>query len=85
MEKEKKQQENGGKRKEDELTEIPARPSWELDSTKLAIKSKLARGTFGIVYLGVYDGEEVAGNYFQFFVNFVFVECYCLLLLISVV
>jgi hypothetical protein len=34
---------------------------WEIDPTKLVIKSAIARGTYGIVHRGVYDGKDVAG------------------------
>lgn len=57
---EKKQQENGGKQKQDELRDIPVRHGWEIDAAKLVIKSVLARGTFGTVHRGVYDGQDVA-------------------------
>lgn len=63
---EKKQQENGGKQKQDELREIPVRHGWEIDATKLVIKSVLARGTFGTVHRGVYDGQDVAGIFYLF-------------------
>ncbi|KAL1812321.1 hypothetical protein DCAR_0624534 [Daucus carota subsp. sativus] len=33
---------------------------WEIDPSKLIIKSVIARGTFGIVHRGVYDGLDVA-------------------------
>ncbi|XP_042043488.1 serine/threonine-protein kinase STY13-like [Salvia splendens] len=59
---EKKKQENGGKQQQqqDESREIPARQEWEIDASKLVVKSVLARGTFGTVHRGVYDGEDVA-------------------------
>jgi len=34
---------------------------WEIDPTKLVIKSAIARGTYDIVHRGVYDGKDVAG------------------------
>ncbi|GFS32624.1 protein kinase superfamily protein [Actinidia rufa] len=40
----------GGRRRQD----------WEIDPTKLIIKSVLARGTFGTVHRGIYDGQDVA-------------------------
>ncbi|KAL4384995.1 hypothetical protein GQ457_15G021140 [Hibiscus cannabinus] len=36
------------------------RQEWEIDSSKLIIKSVIARGTFGTVHRGVYDGQDVA-------------------------
>ncbi|XP_047982791.1 serine/threonine-protein kinase STY13-like [Salvia hispanica] len=59
---EKKKQENGGNqhRQQDELREIPVKHGWEIDASKLLIKSVLARGTFGTVHRGVYDGQDVA-------------------------
>ncbi|KAG6394219.1 hypothetical protein SASPL_144800 [Salvia splendens] len=58
-----KKQENGGNqhRQHDELREIPVKHGWEIDASKLVIKSVLARGTFGSVHRGVYDGQDVAG------------------------
>lgn len=38
-----------------------AREEWEIDPSKLIIKSVIARGTFGTVHRGVYDGQDVAG------------------------
>nr|GMD36349.1 serine/threonine-protein kinase HT1-like [Ipomoea batatas] len=45
----------------------PAAPSrqrfdWEIDPAKLIIKSVIARGTFGTVHRGIYDGQDVAGQ-----------------------
>ncbi|KAJ0579829.1 putative dual-specificity kinase TKL-Pl-4 family [Helianthus annuus] len=36
------------------------RQEWEIDPSKLLIKGVLARGTFGSVHRGVYDGVDVA-------------------------
>ncbi|KAM7475540.1 hypothetical protein LguiB_022783 [Lonicera macranthoides] len=36
------------------------RQEWEIDPTKLMIKGVIARGTFGTVHRGVYDGQDVA-------------------------
>ncbi|PKA63867.1 Serine/threonine-protein kinase HT1 [Apostasia shenzhenica] len=33
---------------------------WEIDTSKLVIKGVIARGTFGTVHRGVYDGQDVA-------------------------
>lgn len=39
------------------------RQEWEIDPAKLIIKTVLARGTFGTVHRGVYDGLDVAGQF----------------------
>ncbi|KAK3005155.1 hypothetical protein RJ639_017161 [Escallonia herrerae] len=36
------------------------RQEWEIDPSKLIIKGVLARGTFGTVHRGIYDGQDVA-------------------------
>ncbi|CAA6665498.1 unnamed protein product [Spirodela intermedia] len=36
------------------------KPEWEIDPSKLVIKGAIARGTFGTVHRGVYDGLDVA-------------------------
>ncbi|KAI3970520.1 hypothetical protein MKX01_024167 [Papaver californicum] len=36
------------------------REEWEIDPTKLIIKTVIARGTFGTVHRGIYDGLDVA-------------------------
>ena len=41
-----------------------ARQEWEIDPSKLIIKSVIARGTFGTVHRGIYDGQDVAGTGF---------------------
>eukprot|EP01018_Ginkgo_biloba_P002386 Gb_17742 [translate_table: standard] len=33
---------------------------WEIDLKKLALKGKIAQGTFGTVYRGIFDGQDVA-------------------------
>ncbi|KAL9998979.1 hypothetical protein Hdeb2414_s0513g00908421 [Helianthus debilis subsp. tardiflorus] len=38
------------------------RQEWEIDPSKLIVKSTLARGTYGTVHRGVYDGVDVAGH-----------------------
>lgn len=45
--------------------DIPIRYDWEIDPSKLTIKAVIARGTFGTVHRGVYDGQDVAGSLFQ--------------------
>ena len=57
----------GKQQQQDELREIPARQDWEIDASKFVVKSVLARGTFGTVHRGVYDGEDVAGMCINFF------------------
>lgn len=43
------------------------RQEWEIDPAKLIIKTVLARGTFGTVHRGIYDGLDVAGQFsYQF-------------------
>ncbi|PPD66773.1 hypothetical protein GOBAR_DD36345 [Gossypium barbadense] len=37
------------------------RQEWEIDPSKLIIKSVIARGSFGTVHRGIYDGQDVAG------------------------
>ncbi|KAM5572065.1 hypothetical protein ABKV19_012238 [Rosa sericea] len=36
------------------------RQEWEIDPSKLIIKTVIARGTFGTVHRGIYDGQDVA-------------------------
>lgn len=52
------------KNKEEEKGARPAvtRQEWEIDPSKLIIKSVIARGTFGTVHRGIYDGQDVAGT-----------------------
>ncbi|KAK1564927.1 hypothetical protein Q3G72_014884 [Acer saccharum] len=42
------------------FTEKKQRQEWEIDPSKLIIKTVIARGTFGTVHRGVYDGQDVA-------------------------
>ncbi|KAJ3695313.1 hypothetical protein LUZ60_000690 [Juncus effusus] len=44
------------KKKEEERE----REDWEIDPRKLLIKGVIARGTFGTVHRGIYDGQDVA-------------------------
>ncbi|XP_047311579.1 serine/threonine-protein kinase STY13-like [Impatiens glandulifera] len=39
---------------------VRRREEWEIDPTKLVIKGVIARGTFGTVRRGIYDGQDVA-------------------------
>lgn len=59
---------------------------WEIDVSKLDVRYVLARGTYGTVYRGSYDGQEVAGLYFHFVLFFVsnFHVNFCNLLFVSV-
>ncbi|OIT28537.1 PREDICTED: serine/threonine-protein kinase STY8-like [Nicotiana attenuata] len=43
-----------------ESREIPIKHAWEIDPSKLIIKTVIARGTFGTVHRGIYDGLDVA-------------------------
>lgn len=43
------------------------RQEWEIDPSNLIIKSVIARGTFGTVHRGIYDGQDVAGKFDPFF------------------
>lgn len=36
---------------------------WEIEPSKLIIKGVIARGTFGTVHRGIYDGQDVAGEF----------------------
>lgn len=47
-------------KKKDELGEQATRHEWEIDASKLIIKTVIARGTFGTVHRGIYDGLDVA-------------------------
>ncbi|GLJ22035.1 hypothetical protein SUGI_0412900 [Cryptomeria japonica] len=33
---------------------------WEIDLKKILLKGKIAQGTFGSIYRGVFDGQDVA-------------------------
>lgn len=37
------------------------RQDWEIDPSKLTVKGAIARGSFGTVHRGIYDGQDVAG------------------------
>ncbi|KAF6157365.1 hypothetical protein GIB67_004303 [Kingdonia uniflora] len=47
------------KKREDPRERI-TREEWEIDPSKLIIKTVIARGTFGTVHRGIYDGLDVA-------------------------
>ncbi|KAL6518845.1 hypothetical protein OROHE_017598 [Orobanche hederae] len=57
---EKKKDEKRGKQGEEEMMEIPVAHAWEIDASKLVIKSVIGRGASGTVHRGVYDGQDVA-------------------------
>jgi CCR4-NOT transcriptional regulation complex NOT5 subunit len=62
-------------REQEQEQEQEARPTvtrheWEIDPSKLIIKGVIARGTFGTVHRGIYDGQDVAG--IGFFLIFFF-------------
>lgn len=52
---------NKEKEEEVEGRSTRSRQEWEIDPAKLVIKTVIARGTFGTVHRGVYDGQDVAG------------------------
>jgi hypothetical protein len=37
------------------------REEWEIDPAKLEIRHMIAHGTYGTLYRGTYDGQDVAG------------------------
>ena len=39
---------------------------WEIDLSKLLLRYSVARGTYGVVYRGSYDNQDVAGNCFLY-------------------
>ncbi|KAF8399263.1 hypothetical protein HHK36_015128 [Tetracentron sinense] len=47
-------------KKKEGAKERVSREEWEIDPSKLIIKTVIARGTFGTVHRGVYDGQDVA-------------------------
>lgn len=58
---EKKREDGGSGTGEKEKVTTP-RQEWEIDPSKLIIKTVIARGTFGTVHRGIYDGQDVAGK-----------------------
>ena len=61
MEKNKKREEDQQEQEAARST-VTRRQEWEIDPSKLIIKAVIARGTFGTVHRGIYDGQDVAGN-----------------------
>lgn len=55
----------------------PRRQEWEIDPSKLVVKGAIARGTFGAVHRGIYDGQDVAGTALlpHFFFIGIFIFC----------
>ncbi|KAE8021550.1 hypothetical protein FH972_007431 [Carpinus fangiana] len=51
---------NKSREQEQEATPTVTRHEWEIDPSKLIIKGVIARGTFGTVHRGIYDGQDVA-------------------------
>ncbi|KAJ7537882.1 hypothetical protein O6H91_11G026200 [Diphasiastrum complanatum] len=43
-----------------EKVEPRQKEEWEIDTSKLVLKDVIARGTFGVVHRGTYDGQDVA-------------------------
>jgi hypothetical protein len=64
---------NKNREQEQEATPTVTRHEWEIDPSKLIIKGVIARGTFGTVHRGIYDGQDVAG--IGFFFLFLFLFC----------
>lgn len=63
-----------------------SRQEWEIDPSKLIIKTAIARGTFGSVHRGIYDGQDVAGKtilvlkiFYIFKTQFLFYFLFCVL------
>jgi hypothetical protein len=49
--------------RKDRDAENKPREPWEADPARLVVRGVIARGTFGTVHRGVYDGIDVAGPY----------------------
>jgi len=45
---------------------------WEIELAKLEMRNVIARGAYGIVYKGIYDGQDVAGK------RYTNIETFCL-------
>ena len=44
-----------------DISTVTKKEEWEIDLAKLDIRHVIAHGTYGTVYRGVYDGQDVAG------------------------
>ena len=57
----------------------PNRPKepWEIDLAKLEIKNLIARGTYGTVYRGTYDEQDVAGKLIVLFYTRTLMDSLC--------
>ncbi|GFY87182.1 protein kinase superfamily protein [Actinidia rufa] len=58
---EQQQQQQQQQQEDDQNQQVTTRQEWEIDPSKLVIRSIIGRGTFGTVHRGVYDGLDVAG------------------------
>ncbi|KAL9667040.1 hypothetical protein QQ045_001385 [Rhodiola kirilowii] len=47
---------------------------WEIELSKLDIRNVIAHGTYGTVYRGVYDGQDVAGSLLSLLLLFYFID-----------
>lgn len=56
-----------------------SKEDWEIDLSKLDIRYNIADGTYGTVYRGTYDSQDVAGNISVYFLfsSFVFLFLLC--------
>ena len=72
--------------KEKKKVRFTEKQDWEIDPSKLIIKQVIAPGAFGTVHRGIYDGQDVAGNYnfYAFLSLYVFtstfsiqIPCFC--------
>lgn len=62
-----------------------AKEEWEIDLAKLVTSDVIARGTYGTVYKGTYDGQDVAGkNQIKtFYLSYVSIrDCDCCLVVV---
>jgi hypothetical protein len=50
-------------RKDQDAEPKKPREPWEADPARLVVRGVIARGTFGTVHRGLYDGIDVAGTY----------------------
>lgn len=58
---------------------------WEIDLSKLDMRNLIAQGTYGSVYRGTYDNQDVAGiiiSYFLLMISIVIFRLICLVELI---